>query len=180
MAAAAAGLLTERSREMSESSRGREPDQPRSEPSAGATGAAQEMPPVAPATFYGGSGGRPAGEPPASVRTVTILLYVAAALAFLGGGLSLILAPVSAQFLFLAVALIVVGVAYIVLTGKLRQRNRTARTVAVILSGLSLVANLLQLRRTALSGLIGIALNGAIIYLLMFHPDSRRFFGDPV
>lgn len=165
---------------MTESSGGREPDQPRSGPPAEVTGAAEGMPPVAPSSFYGGIGVRPPTEPPTSVRTVTILLYVAAAFAFLGGLLGLIVASVSAVFLFLAVALIVVGVAYIVLAGKLRQGNRTARTVAVVLSGLSLVANLLQLRRAALSGLIGIALNGAIIYLLMFHPDSKRFFGDPV
>lgn len=121
----------------------------------------------------------PGGDPPGSVRTVVILLYIAAGLAFLGGLFGIVAAAVSAVYLIVGLVLIAIGVAYIVLAGKLKQGNRTARTVAVVLSGLSLLANVVQLRRTALSGIIGIALNAAIIYLLMFHADSKRFFGDP-
>lgn len=122
----------------------------------------------------------PGGEPPGSVRTVVILLYVAAALALLGGLFGIVVATVSAVFLFFGLVSIAIGVAYVVLAGKVRQGSRTARTVAVVLSGLSLLVNVVQLRRSALSAVIGIALNGAIIYLLTFHADSKRFFGDPV
>lgn len=121
----------------------------------------------------------PGGEPPPSVRTATILLYIAAALAILGGLLVLLLASVSGSLVVLSVLLLAIGVAYVVLTGKLRQGNRTARIITVVLTGLSLLGNLAALGRNG-SAIIGLALNGAIIYLLMFHRDSKRFFGDRV
>lgn len=119
----------------------------------------------------------PVGEPPGSVRTATILLYIAAAFAIIGGVLVLLLASVSGGLVVLSVLLLAIGVAYIVLAGKLRQGNRTARIITVVLTGLSLLGNLAALGRNG-SGIIGLALNGAIIYLLMFHRESKRFFGD--
>lgn len=118
------------------------------------------------------------GEPPSPVRTATVLMYIAAAFALLGGVLGIVAASLNSLNAVIGVLLIAFGIAYIVLAGRIRKGNRTARTVAVVLVGLSLLGDVLQLGRSTVAAIIGIVLNGVIIYLLMFHQDSKRFFGD--
>ena len=144
-------------------------------------------PPVAPVEYgapYGSGYGAPpergARRVPGSVRTVAILLYIGAAFAFVGALLGLVVASANGYIVILALVLAVLGAAYIFLAVRLQHADRTARMITVVLSGLSIVLNLVQLGRSPLSSLISITLGAVIIYLLMFHPDSKRFFGDPV
>jgi len=116
-------------------------------------------------------------EPPAAVRTASILMYVVAGLALVQGLLSFVVAAVDRTRLATALLALAFALAYVVLARRVRQGDRTARTVAVALCGLSVLGDLVQLRANAVGGVVGVLLNGGIIFLLAVHPRSRAFFG---
>ncbi len=129
---------------------------------------------------YGAGGGVGGPVTPSPVRTVAILLYIGAGFAFLGALFGFVATSVNALFLIFAVILLAIGIAYIVLAGRLKKADRTARLVTVVLVSIGIVSNLATIGRNPIGSLVGIALSAVIIYLLMFNVESKRFFGDPV
>lgn len=131
----------------------------------------------------GGSGpeDRAAGphHPPGAVRTAVVMMYVVAGLALLQGALSLVAAPLNSTHLVVALLSIAFAVAYVVLARQAGRGDRMARSVTVALSGLSLLADLWQLRTSPVAGIVGVGLNGSIILLLTASRDGRRFFARP-
>lgn len=126
-----------------------------------------------------GPRGATAGGPaPRAVRTASILMYVVAGLALVQGVLSIVASALNRTRLVGALLALAFAIAYVVLAGRARHGNRTARTVAVVLSGLSLLGDVLQLGANPAAGIVGLLLNGGIIVLLALHPASRRFFGS--
>lgn len=125
--------------------------------------------------------GPPAGPPresaPRAVRTAAVLMYVVAGLALVQGLLSIVASALNRTRLVSALLALVFATAYVVLAGRARRGDRTARTVALALSGLSVLGGVLQLGANPAAGVVGLLLNGGIITLLAFHPASRRFFG---
>lgn len=116
-------------------------------------------------------------RPPQSVRGAVTLLYVAGGLDLLGGVLGTLAAPRQGGLIVFGVVSLVFGAAYLVLATRIRAANRTARTVAVGLAGLSLLGGLLQLAGS-LRAVVGVLLNAGILYLLLVPHPARRFFGD--
>lgn len=117
------------------------------------------------------------GRPPSAVRTAVALMYVVAGLALVQGALSLVAAPLNSTHLAAALLSLAFAVAYVVLARNVPRGSRLARSVGVALSGLSMLGDVFQLGTNSAAGTVGIVLNGAIIFLLAVHRDSRRFFG---
>lgn len=117
------------------------------------------------------------GPPPREVRTACILMYVVAGLALLQGLLSLVASVRDRNHLASGLLALAFAIAYAVLAGRARQGDRTARTIAVVLSALSVAGDIVQLPANPIAGTIGILLNGGIIGLLAVHPRSRLYFG---
>lgn len=120
---------------------------------------------------------RTAGPPPREVRTACILMYVVAALALLQGLLSVVASARDRNHLASGLLALAFAIAYVVLAGRALQGDKTARTIAVVLSALSVVGDIVQLPANPIAGTIGVLLNGGIIGLLAGHPRSRRYFG---
>lgn len=155
-----------------------------STPTGGYAEAPPPPPPPPPSAGYAGVGyGLPSpgsGPPPSPVRTAVILLYIGAGLGILVGIFLLLAASVVPIIAIGGVLVIGLAIAYLVLARRIAVGNRTARTVAVVLAGIGVLFDLLGIGRSPISGIIGIALNGLIIYLLQFNPESKRFFRDTV
>lgn len=117
------------------------------------------------------------GEPPPrEVRAASILMYVVAGLALVQGLLSVVAAALDRIHLVSGLLALTFALAYGVLAGRARQGDRMARTIAVGLSALSVVGDIVQLPANPVAGTVGVLLNGGIIVLLAVHPRSRRFF----
>ncbi len=120
----------------------------------------------------------PAREPPPrAVRTASVLMYVVAGLALVQGLLGVVASALDRTHLAGGLLALAFALAYAVLARGVRRGDRTARTVAVVLSGLSVVGDLVQVGANPVAGIVGILLNGGIIFLLAVHPQSRAFFG---
>ena len=111
-------------------------------------------------------------EPPAGVKTASILLYVGAAFSILGG--IVIFSLLDGGIKAIGAVLILIGVAYIFLASRIRKGDRTARTIVVVLSAINILTALPGLPSTILT----IVLSGLIIYFLQFQPEAKQFFGD--
>lgn len=122
--------------------------------------------------------GRGTAEPPAAVRAASVLMYVVAGLALVQAVLSIVASALNRTRLAGALVAVAFAMAYVVLAGGVRKGVRTARTVALVLSGLSLLGDVLQLRASPAAGSVGLLVNGGIIVLLVFPQASRRFFGS--
>lgn len=125
---------------------------------------------------------------PGAVKAVSILMYVGAGFAVLGAiGLLFVTAAVGrsstvghtvgAFTAVLGVVLFAIAAAYIVLATFLRRGSRVARMITVVLTGLSMLANLSHVHGASV---ISLVIGALIIYLLMFNADAKRFFGDRV
>ncbi len=130
--------------------------------------------PAQPTGPRGAAARRPA---PPAVRTASVLMYVVAGLALVQGLLSIVASAVNRTRLASALLALAFALAYVVVAGRTRQGDRVARMVALVLSGLSLLGDVLQLGANPVAGIVGLLLNGGIVGLLAFHPASRRFFG---
>lgn len=114
---------------------------------------------------------------PGAISTASVLMCVVAALAFVQAVLSVLASPMEGAHLAVGLVSVSLGIAFVVFLRGTRRGNATARTAAVALSGLSLLGGAFQLETNPVGGLVGVLLNGGIIFLLTLHPESRRFFG---
>ncbi len=120
---------------------------------------------------------------PGSVTAAAAVVYVSAALGILTGLLTLgaddeVFADVDIDpdmaKTFAAIGL-AIAVAQILLATRLRRGSRGARTAIVVLAALGVIQGILNLP----IGIVALAVNAVVIYLVRFAPDSRAFFGDP-
>jgi hypothetical protein len=127
-------------------------------------------PPYPPTTGYAG-----ADVIPASVKTVSVLLFIGGGFGALAGLLLLLASAVAAIFAVVAVVFLAIGALEIVLGLKIRTGVAWARTTATVLAGLSVVLGLGSIGKNG-SSVISILLNGVILYLLWFEPKAKAFF----
>lgn len=144
----------------------------------GQPGQPANVPPPPPPQPYG-YGGQPgyAGQRPglpAQVNTASILMFVLGGLAILGGLFLFLISGLGAIFAFLAVVYLAVGGVSIWAGVQLRQLKQSARTVALIVSGVIVVVSLISLAK-GFFGIIDLIMAGVVIYMLMQKPVVDAF-----
>lgn len=139
----------------------------------------------------GGRGGRGGGKPPVpgAVLTVVILDFIGAALyGFTGVAGILLVAAAKSEggagaignaLLLVSLFILVLAAAFLVLGLLIKGGSNGARITQIVLSGLGLLLGLSGLLREgiSLSSLIGLAINGTIVVLLLT-ADAAAFFRD--
>ena len=111
------------------------------------------------------------------VKIIAILGYIGAGLAILGGlmvllfgrGLGIMypagMALVGAKAVIYAILMVIAGVVGIFVSKALWHHKNWARIVVVILSALGVLSSLVSIMR---GGIVGLIINGAILYFLAF------------
>lgn len=121
---------------------------------------------------------------PSRVTAAAAVVYVGAALGIVTGLLTLgaedeVFAEVNVKpgvaKTFAAIGL-AIAVAQILLATRLRRGSRGARSGIVVLAALGVAQGVLNLP----VGIVAVAVNAVVIYLVRFAPESKAFFGDPV
>ncbi len=126
----------------------------------------------------------PTTPTPSRVTAAAAVVYVGAALGIITGLLTLgaddevftdvdVDPGVAKTFAVIGLA---IAVAQILLATRLRRGSRSARSGIIVLAALGLAQGVLNLP----VGIVAIAVNAVVIYLVRFAPESRAFFGDPV
>ena len=124
---------------------------------------------------------------PGSVKTVSVLSFIAGGFSLLAGLLAFTASAattalgssaVTGLTAFLGVLLLAFGALYIILGIKIRTGANWARITGLVLAGLSVLNGLASLggSRSGGSGIVGLALAGLIIYFLAFEPKAKVFF----
>lgn len=128
------------------------------------------MPP--PPAGYG-YGGKP--PVPAQVNTAAILLFISGGFGILAGLIFLVAGSIGAIFAVVGVILLIVSGFEIWVGVALRQLKEWARMAAIILAGISALFSLISLFKGGFTSIVGLALDIAIIYMLMQKPVVDAF-----
>ena len=124
-------------------------------------------------------GGAP-GARPGAVTAAAVLLLIGGALAVLGGLLLLTGAGVAAGrsvgglFVFFGLIFLGVGALQVYAGIKVLDLRETGRQLGMVLAGVAAVLNLLSLGRTPGSSVIGLAIDGFILYALVTNAEFFR------
>jgi uncharacterized membrane protein len=108
----------------------------------------------------------PGGGIPSEVNISSILLFISGGFAVLGGLLLLLLGTVSALAAVLGIVFLAIGGGEIYTGVALRALKPWARVAALTLAGIGAVLSLVSIFRGAPTSIVGLALDGYIIYAM--------------
>lgn len=105
---------------------------------------------------------------PSVVTAAAVMLYIAAGVNLLFGGLGLAAGGADSRVVLASLLLIGIGLAWLVLTNKVRNGSWGARTTVIVLLSISCVLSL--------DDVVSVGLNLLIIGLLAWNRDAQDYF----